>query len=51
MFYAPYPNKQINIPYLLKIGSGKVKKIGKYRSEEHTSELQSHSDLVSRLLL
>src|SRR5260221_3440033 len=25
--------------------------IGKSRSEEHTSELQSHSDLVCRLLL
>src|SRR5260221_9669916 len=25
--------------------------IPKYRSEEHTSELQSHSDLVCRLLL
>src|SRR5438034_2470362 len=25
--------------------------IGKIRSEEHTSELQSHSDLVCRLLL
>src|SRR5260221_9435233 len=24
---------------------------GSYRSEEHTSELQSHSDLVCRLLL
>src|SRR5260221_1187914 len=24
---------------------------GEYRSEEHTSELQSHSDLVCRLLL
>src|SRR5438034_8679512 len=24
---------------------------GKWRSEEHTSELQSHSDLVCRLLL
>src|SRR5436190_6273954 len=24
---------------------------GKHRSEEHTSELQSHSDLVCRLLL
>src|SRR5436190_24006946 len=24
---------------------------GRYRSEEHTSELQSHSDLVCRLLL
>src|SRR5947207_3417525 len=26
-------------------------KIQRYRSEEHTSELQSHSDLVCRLLL
>src|SRR5438034_8664476 len=25
--------------------------VGKMRSEEHTSELQSHSDLVCRLLL
>src|SRR5437588_3233725 len=25
--------------------------IGEFRSEEHTSELQSHSDLVCRLLL
>src|SRR5882672_4219736 len=25
--------------------------VGNYRSEEHTSELQSHSDLVCRLLL
>src|SRR5437588_6081378 len=25
--------------------------IGRFRSEEHTSELQSHSDLVCRLLL
>ena len=23
MSYAPFPNKQINIPYLLKIGNGK----------------------------
>lgn len=30
MLYAPYPNKQINIPYLLKIGNGKIRKIGKY---------------------
>lgn len=26
----PYINKQINIPYLLKIGNGKTEKIGKY---------------------
>lgn len=35
MFYAPYPSKQINIPYLLKIGSGKVKKIGKYLADKN----------------
>ena len=29
----------------------KTKFMDKYRSEEHTSELQSHSDLVCRLLL
>src|SRR5438034_8450877 len=28
-----------------------MKKPGGFRSEEHTSELQSHSDLVCRLLL
>src|SRR5438132_8834360 len=27
------------------------KSVGGFRSEEHTSELQSHSDLVCRLLL
>src|SRR5260221_829505 len=31
-------------------GSG-AKYVNSYRSEEHTSELQSHSDLVCRLLL
>src|SRR5437588_7929462 len=30
---------------------GLHKVVGKSRSEEHTSELQSHSDLVCRLLL
>src|SRR5260221_9076457 len=29
----------------------KVERGGDFRSEEHTSELQSHSDLVCRLLL
>src|SRR5438034_7537345 len=29
----------------------RVRRIGDFRSEEHTSELQSHSDLVCRLLL
>src|SRR5438034_8747360 len=31
--------------------SGPVRIKGRARSEEHTSELQSHSDLVCRLLL
>ena len=30
MPYATYINKQINIPYLLKIGYGKTAKVGKY---------------------
>lgn len=30
MSFLPIPNKQINIPYLLKIGEGKFAKIGKY---------------------
>src|SRR5437588_9657305 len=29
----------------------RVDLVGEFRSEEHTSELQSHSDLVCRLLL
>src|SRR5260221_10774617 len=32
-------------------GEKPVVRAGKKRSEEHTSELQSHSDLVCRLLL
>src|SRR5438034_5542570 len=32
-------------------GTFSPNKIGQTRSEEHTSELQSHSDLVCRLLL
>src|SRR5260221_7806853 len=31
--------------------AAKTRLTQKYRSEEHTSELQSHSDLVCRLLL
>src|SRR5436190_13359599 len=31
--------------------SGGMKSSDQYRSEEHTSELQSHSDIVCRLLL
>ncbi len=30
MAFIPFPNKQINIPYLLKIGEGKLAKVGKY---------------------
>lgn len=35
MMYAPYPNKQINIPYLLKVGNGKILKIGKYLADKN----------------
>src|SRR5438132_9137284 len=38
------------VPLLLSVGIAGVFKIEE-RSEEHTSELQSHSDLVCRLLL
>lgn len=30
MHYQTYTNKQINIPYLLKIGYGKINRVGKY---------------------
>src|SRR5206468_12208021 len=33
------------------VGSSRIKMSGSCRSEEHTSELQSRSDLVCRLLL
>src|SRR5438034_11491079 len=38
---------EVTPPHPLQIGDGLVEE----RSEEHTSELQSHSDLVCRLLL
>src|SRR5438034_4555215 len=36
---------------LLQISAENIQNFIIYRSEEHTSELQSHSDLVCRLLL
>ncbi len=39
MLYAPYPNKQINIPYLLKIGNGKIRKIGKYLVDKNLTHI------------
>lgn len=35
MYNLPYTNKQINIPYLLKIGNGKIYKIGKYLKDKN----------------
>lgn len=35
MYNQPYTNKQINIPYLLKIGNGKIYKIGKYLKDKN----------------
>src|SRR5437773_7242330 len=41
------------IPHIVSMGGAAYAEIGvnKSRSEEHTSELQSHHDLVCRLLL
>src|SRR5438034_5186724 len=41
--------KAMAVPGVLAVITGQD--LAKYRSEEHTSELQSHSDLVCRLLL
>src|SRR5436190_21739670 len=43
---APDASIQYGVPLI-----GTLSVIGIIRSEEHTSELQSHSDLVCRLLL
>src|SRR5947207_11179459 len=45
-YYTSYPPDLASLPKVSDVN-------GKYnvRSEEHTSELQSHSDLVCRLLL
>src|SRR5947207_5794480 len=37
--------------HLSRAGAGRLRPLLEDRSEEHTSELQSHSDLVCRLLL
>lgn len=39
MHYQSYPNKQINIPYLLKIGNGKIGRIGKYLVDKGLSNV------------
>src|SRR5215211_9546282 len=43
---VPQPDTVVHLPHLRPVGG-----LGRRRSEEHTSELQSHSDLVCRLLL
>src|SRR5438034_2902011 len=48
---GPSPPSQLRIAdWRLRIGNGRSR-AQSARSEEHTSELQSHSDLVCRLLL
>src|SRR5260221_10598782 len=47
LFRSPRPRRLDAPPLFL----GRAREIGEERSEEHTSELQSHSDLVCRLLL
>src|SRR2546421_7971095 len=39
------------VSMLAPAGTGKTRLLEEFRSEEHTSELQSRSDLVCRLLL
>jgi len=39
MKYPGYINRQINIPYLLKIGDGKLAKIGKYLYDKDMSDI------------
>ena len=39
MYNLPYTNKQINIPYLLKIGNGKTYKIGKYLIDKNLPDV------------
>ena len=39
MKYPQYTNRQVNIPYLLKIGEGKIAKIGKYLFDKEMSEI------------
>src|SRR5438034_6522026 len=41
----------LRLPALRVTLAGSSTRLGALRSEEHTSELQSHSDLVCRLLL
>src|SRR5438034_8777895 len=51
---SPGPGTPENAGQSMKIierFAGKIPILGVCRSEEHTSELQSHSDLVCRLLL
>ena len=48
MFYVGVCKVKSDPDYIEKAGTAIMKR---YRSEEHTSELQSHSDLVCRLLL
>src|SRR5206468_8350737 len=45
------PGRQAGVDERTKVGQGLVVDRGDQRSEEHTSELQSRSDLVCRLLL
>lgn len=39
MPYPTNPNRQISIPFLLKIGNGKIKKIGKYLFDKNMNEI------------
>src|SRR5260221_10854424 len=49
--FRSYGDAEQNLPGCLYVTSAHEQTYHDYRSEEHTSELQSHSDLVCRLLL
>src|SRR5438034_4460384 len=45
------PDQRFSFPRVRGVPERRTRRLGGLRSEEHTSELQSHSDLVCRLLL
>src|SRR2546427_4682977 len=52
MTFMSHPSVAVFEPHhVVDFGSRGLEQVGRHRSEEHTSELQSQSNLVCRLLL